>query len=240
MKTLILLVEGSTEEVVYSSILKKLYSGRKVECRDAPTPLKTLIRPLMIRPPRGRLTCYVLERGDLVVIVNCGGYENLKNMIRRLLKRRELLEALTQLDIRIAIAADRDKNPAESIRGLLSSMGLQATGGDTLTVEFGGAKLAIHVIEQGDEWGTATGEIEDELRKLVETLRPELQRAAEKVEEAYGPLTDKQKLLIYLALLERRPKIRELYELFREAVAAASRDAILSLGLAKGLGRALG
>ena len=239
MKTLILLVEGLAEEIVYSSILERLYGGRQVKCRDAPTPLKTLIGPLM-----RRAKCYTLEHGDLAVIANCGGYENLKNMIRQLLlrlRRRKLLEALRQLDLRIAVAADRDKNPAESIRGVISSMGLQATGGDALTVELGnGAKLTIHVIEQGGEGGTATGEIEDELRKLVETLRPELQRAAEKVEEAYGPLTDKQKLLIYLALLERRPKIRELYELFREAVAAASRDAILSLGLAKGLGRALG
>jgi len=235
MKTLILLVEGLVEEIVYSSMLEQLHGGRQVECGGAPTPLKTLIGPLM-----RRAKCYALERGDLVVVVNCGGYENLKNMAKQLLTHPELPEVLRQLDIRIAIAADRDKNPAEGIRGVLSSMGLQATGGDALTVELGGAKLAIHVIEQGDEGGTATGEIEDELRKLVETLRPELQRAAEKVEEAYGPLTDKQKLLIYLALLERKPKIRELYELFREAVAAASRDAVEHLGLAKGLGKALG
>jgi len=238
MKTLILLVEGLAEEIVYSSILERLYGGRQVKCRDAPTPLKTLIGPLT-----RRAKCYTLEHGDLAVIANCGGYENLKNTFRQLLlrlRRRKLLEALRQLDIRIAIAADRDKNPAESIRGVLSSMGLQTTGGDALTVELGGAKLTIHVIEQGGEGGTATGEIEDELRKLVETLKPELQRAAEKIEEAYGPLTDKQKLLIYLALLERKPKIRELYELFREAVEAASRDAVEHLGLAKGLGRALG
>jgi len=238
MKTLILLVEGLAEEIVYSSILERLYGGRQVKCRDAPTPLKTLIGPLM-----RRAKCYTLEHGDLAVIANCGGYENLKNTIRQLLprlRRRKLPEALRQLDLRIAVAADKDKHPTESIRGLLSSMGLQATGGDVFTVELGGAKLAIYVIEQGGEGGTATGEIEDELRKLVETLRPELQRAAEKVEEAYGPLTDKQKLLIYLALLDRRPKIRELYELFREAVTAAGRDVILSLGLAKGLEKALG
>jgi len=235
VKTLILLVEGLVEEIVYSSMLEKLHGGRQVECGGAPTPLKILIRSFM-----RRAKCYALERGDLVVVVNCGGYENLKNMIKQLLTHPELPEVLSQLDIRIAVAADRDKSPAESIRGVLSSMGLQATGGDTLTVELGRAKLTIHIIEQGGEGGTATGEIEDELRKLVETLKPELQRAAEKIEEAYGPLTDKQKLLIYLALLERKPKIRELYELFREAVAAASRDAILSLGLAKGLGKALG
>jgi len=209
MKTLILLVEGLAEEIAYSSILEKLYGGRQVECGGAPTPLKILIRSFM-----RRAKCYTLERGDLAVIVNCGGYENLRKMARELLTHPELPEVLGQLNIRIAIAADKDKNPAESIRGLLSSMGLQTTGGDTLTVELGGAKLTIYVIEQGGEGGTATGEIEDELKKLVEALKPELQRAAEKVEEAYGPLTDKQKLLIYLALLERRPKIRELYELF--------------------------
>jgi len=228
-------VEGLVEEIVYSSMLEKLYGGRQVECKDLPT-LKELIEPFM-----QRAKCYAVERGYLVVIVNCGGYENLKNMTRRLLKRRELLEALRQLDIRIAVAADRDKNPAESIRGVLSSMGLQATGGDALTVELGGAKLAIHVIEQGGEGDVATGEIEDELRKLVEALKPELQHIAKRVEEIYKrSLTDKQKLLIYLALLERKPKIRELYELFRKAVAEASRDAVEHLGLAKGLGKALG
>jgi len=233
---LILLVEGRVEEIVYSSMLEKLYGGRQVKCRGAPTPLKTLIEPFM-----QNAKCYAVERGDLVVIVDGKGYENLKDITKRLLKRRELLEALRQLDIRIAIAADKDKNPAESIRGVLSSMGLQTTGGDALIVELGnGTRLTIHVIEQGGEGGTATGEIEDELRKLVETLKPELQRVAEKVEEAYGPLTDKQKLLIYLALLEHKPKIRELYELFRETIAAASRDAVEHLGLAKGLGKALG
>jgi len=235
-KTLILLTEGLVEEIVYSSILEKLYGGRQVECEDAPTPLEALIDPLI-----RRAKCYTLEHGDLIVIVNSRGYENLRNTIKQLLTQPELPEALSQLDLRIAVAADKDKNPAESIRGVLSSMGLQTTKGDALTVELGtGAKLTIHVIEQGGEGGTATGEIEDELRKLFEALRPELQRAAEKVEEAYGPLTDKQKLLIYLALLERKPKIRELYELFRETIAAASRDAVEHLGLVKGLGKALG
>jgi len=220
---LILLVEGLVEEIVYSSMLEKLYGGKRVECEDIPRPLRELIEPVM-----RRTKCYTLERGDLAIIVDCGGYENLKEMTRRLLKRRELLEVLKQLDLCIAIAADRDKKPAESIRGLLSSMGFQVTEGDVVTIEFSsGAKLAIHIVEQGGEGDTATGEVEDELRKLVEALKPELQHIAKKIEETYEPLTDKQKLLIYLALLEREPKIREFYEILRrEIMATASRDTI--------------
>jgi len=221
---LILLVEGLVEEIVYSSMLEKLYGGKQVTCEDIPRPLRELIEPVT-----RRTKCYTLKSGDLVIIVDCGGYENLREMTRQLLKhrRRELLEVLKQLDLRIAIAADRDKKPAESIRGLLSSMGFQVTEGDIITIEpSNGTKLAIHIVEQGDEGGTATGEVEDELRKLVEALKPELQRIAKKVEETYGSLTDKQKMLIYLALLERKPKIRELYEIFREIMAKASRDTI--------------
>jgi len=177
-----------------------------------------------------------------VVVVNCGGYENLKRMVRLMLKRRELIEALKQLDLRIAIAADRDKKPAESVRGLLSSMGLRVTEDVAITIEFGGgAKLTMHIVEQGGLGSAATGEVEDELRKLVEALKPELQRLAEKVEEIYKPLTDKQKLLIYLALLEHKPKIRELYELFKEIMASASREAVEQnlKNLVKNLGKAL-
>jgi len=218
VKALILLVEGLVEEIVYSSVLEKLYGGKQVKCEDAPRSLRALMEPFM-----RRTKCYTLERGDLVAIVNCGGYENLKKMTRQLLKRRELIEVLKQLDLRIAIAADRDKKPVESIRGLLSSMGFRATEGDVITVELSnGTKLTVHIIEQGGEEGTATGEVEDELRKLVEALKPELQHFAKKIEETHGPLTDKQKLLIYLALLERKPKIRELRELLRDVMATAS------------------
>jgi len=225
VKALILLVEGLVEEIVYSSMLEKLYGGKRVKCENIPRPLREFIEPVM-----RRTKCYTLERGDLAIIVDCGGYENLKEMTRLLLdKRREsLIKVLKQLDLRIAIAADRDKKPAESIRGLLSSIGFQVTEGDVITIEFSsGAKLAIHIVEQGGEGGTATGEVEDELRKLVEALKPELQYIAKKIEETYEPLTDKQKLLIYLALLEREPKIREFYEILRrEIMATASRDTI--------------
>jgi len=219
---LILLVEGLLEEIVYSSMLEKLYGGKQVECESVQKSLREFIGPVM-----QHTNCYILERGDLVVIVNCRGYENLRNMTRQLLKRRELREVLKQLDLHIAIAADRDKKPVESIRGLLASMGFQVTEGDVITIEFsGGAKLAIHIVEQGGEGGTTTGEVEDELRKLVEALKPELQHIAKKVEDVYEPLTDKQKLLIYLALLEHKPKIRELYEILGEIMVVASRDVI--------------
>jgi len=202
-----------------------------------PRPLKALIEPFI-----ERAKCYTLERGDRAIIVNCGGYENLKEMTKRLLKRRELTEALEQLDLRIAIAADRDVKPRESIRGLLASKGFRVAGGDAITVEFGGgAKLTIYVVEQGSGEATATGEMEDDLRRLVEALKPELQRFAEKVEEVYGPLTDKQKLLIYLALLEHKPRIRELYELVKEVLATANREVVERNleNLIRSLGKAL-
>jgi len=187
----------------------------------------------LIEPIGQPTKCYIIERRDLVIIVDCGGYKNLKEMTRLLLdKQKELLiKVLKQLDLCIAIAADRDKKPVESIRGLLSllrsSLGFQVTEGDIVTIKFSsGTKLTIHIVEQGREGDTATGEVEDELRKLVEAVKPELQHIVKKIEESYEPLTDKQKLLIYLALLRDKPKIRKFYEILRGIMAAASRDTI--------------
>jgi len=58
LKTLILLVEGLVEEIVYSSVLEKLYGGKQAECRDAPRPLRALIEPFM-----QHAKCYTLESG---------------------------------------------------------------------------------------------------------------------------------------------------------------------------------
>jgi len=55
----ILLVEGLVEKIVYSSMLEKLYSGKRVGKE----------------------------------------HEDLRNMTRQLLKRRELLEVLKQLNL---------------------------------------------------------------------------------------------------------------------------------------------
>jgi len=233
VKTLILLVEGLVEKIVYSSTLERLYGGKHIECKNVLESLELKSLEELIGSIERRIECYTLERGDLVIIVDCGGYENLKEMTRLLLsKRKELLiKVLKQLDLRMVIAADRDKKPVESIRGLLSSlrssMGFQVTEDDAIAIEFGnGTKLVIHIVEQGGEADTATGGVEDELRKLVETLEPKLQHITKKIEETYEPLTDKQKLLIYLALLERKPKIREFYEILRKIMATISRDTI--------------
>ncbi|ABL88638.1 hypothetical protein Pisl_1482 [Pyrobaculum islandicum DSM 4184] len=135
---------------------------------------------------------------------NCSGVENIKETLKLLLKRRELAEALRDTATHIVIAADRDKRPTQAIKDMLQSLGYTPaeSGGTTVIPPLG---LPIHVIEQGGQEDTATGQIEDELLKLVELVHPDLTHAAARLEEAHGALDNK---LLYLALLNRRPGIR--------------------------------
>lgn len=139
-----------------------------------------------------------------MAVCNCSGVENIKEALKLLLKRRELAEALRDTAIHIVIAADRDKRPTQAIKDMLQSLGYTPaeSGGTTVIPPLG---LPIHVIEQGGREDTATGQIEDELLKLVELVHPGLTQAAARLEEAHGALDNK---LLYLALLNRRPGIR--------------------------------
>lgn len=144
-----------------------------------------------------------------MLLVNSGGYDNLKRLIRELLEYEELQRSLREYDVRIVVAADSDMRPRDSIRGLLSSMNLKVQEDNVITVEFPeGVKLRVYVIEQGSEEGILTGEIEDELSKLVEELRSDLRFIVEKIEEIHGLLDNKQRLLVYIALSRSKPKIR--------------------------------
>lgn len=216
LRGVVLLLEGSTEEIVYSILLEKLYRAKRVACTSLPRPLAEALAPLMPRPLRsvgGRLACYKLESGGYITLINCGGYDNVVLVLRELLGRRhrELARAAVELALSIVVAADSDRDPLQGIKGVLASLGLKAREDGGIHVGLpNNAELAVYVIEQGGRGEGLTGEIEDDLSSFMESLDPELREAVEKIEEARGRLDSKQKLLIYLALRQARPKARSL------------------------------
>lgn len=227
-----LLVEGLTEKLVYSTLLEKLYKARKVNDDSLPKDLKmAVVEPLKSKAEK-QFTCYALG-GGFIVLVNCEGYDNINFMLKLLLARREFLDVVKELDLKLVIAADRDRRPMESIRNALRSWGLPVSGEGLLNVGLpNGVQLVVHVVEQGSEAEGATGEVEDELAELAEVLEPRLQNAIKRVEEACGELSSKQKLLLFLALARPRPKVRELNKELEEILRAADEN-LLKQGLRK-------
>lgn len=57
-------------------------------------------------------------------------------------------------------------------------------------------------------------------------MGPELKSIVEVVESHHNTLSDKQKLLIYLALMRPRPKARALHDDLRSMLAATSEDLV--------------
>lgn len=224
MKAAILLVEGLTEEILYSTLLKRLYGAKQVGLEELPKTLRELVSPL-----GERINCFI-RRNGYVILINCGGFEGLRVAMRHLLKRGELKEVVREFELHLVIAADKDKNPLESLRGLLSSMNakVESVMGRILVTELlRGIKVRIHVLEQGVSGEGATGEIEDELGKLIEIGKPELQSAVRSVEEVlHTTLTSKQKLLIYLALLNPKIKTRLLSRALKEVLTEIDVDVI--------------
>ncbi|ACB39443.1 hypothetical protein Tneu_0498 [Pyrobaculum neutrophilum V24Sta] len=218
MRAVVLLLEGQTEEILYYTLLKRVYKAQEANCAETPEKLRDLLEPL------GRRKCLKV-RQVYVAMCNCSGVENIKETLKLLLKRRELAEALRDTAIHIVIAADRDERPAQAIKDMLQSLGYTPaeSGGTTVIPPLG---LPIHVIEQGGREDTATGQIEDDLLKLVELVHPDLTQAAARLEEAHGALDNKQKLLLYLALLNRRPGIRKLYKAVKRLLKNADETAL--------------
>lgn len=225
-RAIVFLVEGSIEEALYTTILRRLYNANAVKCETTPRKLRELLDPIL-----NRTRCYRLKNVESLFLFNCGGYDNLKTTIRQLFKRRELIDVAREYEVRVVVAADKDMKPYESVRSILESMGFQVIEAKGMKVKLGeGAEVTIHVIEQGGEGGSSTGEVEDELQKLLENVKPELGNIVNQISGTHGPLTSKQKLLISLALLKPKPKIRSLRGDIEELLNTINDD-LLRVGL---------
>ena len=240
MKTLILLVERLIGEIVYSTILRKLYKGVPVSFKDVIKEVSViskesaellikLVKPLQgigyRESSRTHLHYYRLEQGNFIFLISYEDFEELKLILRSLISELNRLvkvypEAFEKLNLHIAIAADRDYRPAENIKEMFTSLGLTVTGKKPLKVKLiGKIELPIHVIEQGESEDITTGGIEDLLTRLIEVQRPELQELIKEIEKTYGSkLTGRQRFLIYLALLDNKPRIKSLYNTLREKI----------------------
>ncbi len=116
----IMLLEGLTEEVLYLSLLKRLYETEDAGIDNLPKSLREYLEPLGI----GRRIKSLIIKPSLtyVIVINCGGYEQIKSMLKFLLKRSELKDVIKDLKLCFIVLADRDKKSLESIIGLLHSL----------------------------------------------------------------------------------------------------------------------
>lgn len=216
MKIYIMLVEGLIDRIAYSAVAERLGAAR---CPEG------LAAALGGELPRKR-SCYAVG-GGLVLIVEAGGYSALQAALRELLRRAGepdsgLARLAREHEVHVVIVADRDVEPLQGMGGLLASLGLSpaAVGGAWELEVGGGGRIRLRVLEQGVPGGT--GQIEDELQAAVAAARPDVAARA----RCLGELTPKQKLLVYLALLGERPKVRQLAGELAEVLKAADEAAL--------------
>lgn len=239
---MIILVEGRTEEVVYQYLLRRLHGGTSLGFEDLPHRISNLLGFL-----GKRARAMVLEGSGertYVVLVDCGGFEGVKLTLKRILRRPELAEAPE--DICIVVAADADKYPLAAVRNIALSLDQRAqVRGNYASVEVSGRRIGIAVVEQGYMPGDGpghTGQIEDNLEEFTARLHPHLAGVIEDLERRLGEKLDaKQRLLVYLALLSRKPKIRNLYRAVGELLEEAPLEHLLGLDkLVSGLATCIG
>ncbi len=112
---MILLLEGLTEEILYLSLLKRLYNANEVDINELPKVLGDFLSPL--KSGRTRIKSLVIKSlMTYAIVINCGGYERIKTMLKLLLRRSELRDIISNFDLSFVIIADKDKEPLASIR----------------------------------------------------------------------------------------------------------------------------
>ena len=207
-RAVLFLVEGNTEQVFYKKLLQKLYSTtEEIEFDSLPVSVRELLEPL-----RNRRPTVLRIQNTYTIIVNCGGFEGIKTVIRRLLIRRsELLKAIKAGLDTIIVVADLDKSPISSLQGVLSSQGYSPqVSNNIIVINVEKLSLTFVIISQGhDETARkdATKQIEDYLEELASQLYDDIAKAINKLEEILNiSLNTKQKVLIYEAVLETKPR----------------------------------
>jgi len=190
-----LLAEGSSEATLYVELAKKLLRASKATFNELSISVRDALRPM-----RKRLAIYKLCGKVILVVLKCGGYENLKHYIKIMLESPSLVDAIDEGLRRLIIAADRDRSPVTSLYNVISSMGLKvALQGNIITINVSnGRSLMLEVVEQGvDE---ETRQLEDDLKSLVQQVWPIINEVIEKVKSAMGALNSKQTIGIYEAI----------------------------------------
>jgi len=162
---ILFLAEGAAERAFYQKILEKHYSAEPAGLDNLPQPIRDLLAPLQARKP---LTLRA-GRAD-IVLIDCGGFDAIKLCLRRLMSRPELGEAVKAGLKAVIIAADLDKNPHESLKGLLASLASNVAEEDeALKLTVNNTTVKVHITAQGLKGRSdATMEIEDHLEELAE------------------------------------------------------------------------
>ncbi len=212
-KVIVILVEGLMDIMVYRNILTRLFEMIPLGYDELPLPLQNFLSPL----DKEYIKTFKLARNIheiFVVLINSRGFDNLKETLKRLIKRKyELIKLIRNYSLNILVLADKDKNPSRSIYDSLANFlpGIELTEYNVIKLNINDLSLHVTVIEQGfatTQLPYATQELEDHIASILKRSFPELFEKIKKLNEV--GLDSKQLLLIYLALIYPRIKIRTL------------------------------
>ncbi|RLG79998.1 MAG: hypothetical protein DRO40_11860 [Thermoprotei archaeon] len=197
-KTVILLAEGATERTLYVKLVERLLDAEKrYDYGILPVAIRDLIRVFN----KKYITILNIQDKVLTVIIDCRGYENLKKHVREILLSESLEDAIKDGLSILVIAADKDKDPLNSIKGVITSIGFEVNVRDNIIhVNIDSHVIQIMVLEQGRMEGTM--ELEDDLELLAKQIEPELDKAITILEDRLGRrLSPKQRLGIFEAII---------------------------------------
>ena len=197
-KTVILLAEGATERTLYVKLVERLLDAEKrYDYGILPVAIRDLIRVFN----KKYITILNIQDKVLTVIIDCRGYENLKKHVREILLSESLEDAIKDGLSILVIAADKDKDPLNSIKGVITSIGFEVNVRDNIIhVNIDSHVIQIMVLEQGRMEGTM--ELEDDLELLAKQIEPELDKAITILEDRLGRRrSPKQRLGIFEAII---------------------------------------
>ncbi len=179
-RTYILLVEGKTDTILYKTLIEKSIGCREYDIEYLHYNIRMLLSKIMIH----RRDLMVLEiQNNLLIIINCKGYDRLKNYLKELIDSDYFIESIHNGLSGIIVATDKDRVPMDSIYGVLASLKYRVFRDnhsfkiDAVEKEY----FPIYIIEQGLDSGVKA--IEDELDLLAEQLYPDMTKAINAVEE---------------------------------------------------------
>ena len=199
----LLLVEGALDRIFYEGYIVRVLGGKEI---GGPKAVPEALRNVLLASDRvSRIGVKVFELYDgLVVLAGCGGFDNLRRMLRELLKRRD--ELVHGGLCKIVLVGDADKDVKQSIQGVVSSVLRRECKwhGPFIRVETSEGVLCLAGVVQGLVGEGKTGQLEDLVEDLAIKIHADLNRVVEALEKTLKKrLSSKQVVAIFAALLAR-------------------------------------
>ena len=199
----LLLVEGALDRIFYEGYIARALGGKEIgDLKAVPEALRNV---LLASDRVLRIGVKVFELYDsLVVLAGCGGFDNLKRMLRELLRRSdELIRGGLR---KIVLVGDADKDVKQSVQGVASSvLGRECRWhGPFIRIETREGVLCLAGVAQGLVGEGKTSQLEDLIEDLAIKVHADLKRVVETLEKTLKKrLSSKQMVAIFAALLAR-------------------------------------